>query len=312
MSNPTQPVTIGFDIGGTNLRAAVVSGEGEILDRIQVQSHSDASEMEDAIVRMVETLQRGHDVQAVGIAVAGFLDQHRRTLRFAPHLPWRDAPLQEMLSSRLNVPVVLEHDANSAAVGEHAFGVAREAQNWAFVSIGTGIGAALMIDGVIYRGAFGTAPELGHLPVVPGGRPCPCGKRGCLERYCSGTAMAVTAQEIAVSENAPEQLWTGEKVIQAARNGQRIGQQVLAEFSQWLGVGLSIVVDMFDPELIVIGGGVSANHDLFLEVAGQQAKTMVVGAGHRPFPRVLPAMLGADAGIIGAAEVARREVEVHA
>ncbi|MEJ5998576.1 ROK family protein [Corynebacterium sp. H130] len=306
MSKQTVPVTIGFDIGGTNVRAAVITEDGRIIDRLQQQSQGTAQSMEDDIVELTERLMSTHDVCGVGIAVAGFLDENQETVRFAPHLPWRDAPLKQRLSSRLSVPVVLEHDANSAAIGEYAFGAATETKTWVFMSIGTGIGAALMHDGEIYRGAFGTAPELGHLPVVPGGRPCPCGKRGCLERYCSGTALAATAQEIAVAEGAPEQLWTGESVIQAARCGECIGERAIAEFAEWFGVGLSIVVDMLDPELVVIGGGVANDHDLFLAEGVDKARGMVVGAGHRPFPSVVPARLGGEAGMIGAAHLAWR------
>ncbi|MFV8395120.1 ROK family protein [Corynebacterium hindlerae] len=301
------PVAIGFDIGGTNVRAAAITATGTIIDREHKQSHGDAASMEDAIVAMTQTLSSRHDVAAVGIAVAGFLDEHRQNVRFAPHLPWRDAPLQQRLSQRLGIPVSLEHDANSAARAEAAFGVAQQADTWAFISIGTGIGGAVMTGGEIYRGAFGTAPEIGHLPVVPGGRPCPCGKRGCLERYCSGTALAATAQEIAVAEGAPEQLWTGESVIAAARAGNSIGKRAIVEFSSWLGVALSIMSDMFDPELIVIGGGVAQNHDLFLADGVEKARGLVVGAGHRPFPQVVPAALGADAGMIGAAHLALME-----
>lgn len=306
MPGKSAPVTIGFDIGGTNLRAAAVTDRGEVIDRLQLQSQGTAASMEDAIVAMTEELMLKHQVAGVGIAVAGFLDERRENVRFAPHLPWRDAAVRERLAARLPVPVALEHDANSAAIGEYAFGAAQNAGIWVFMSIGTGIGAALMHDGVIFRGAFGTAPELGHLPVVPGGRPCPCGKRGCLERYCSGTALAATAQEIAVAEGAPEQLWTGESVIQNAREGGCIGQRAITEFADWFAVGLSIVVDMFDPELVVIGGGVANDHDLFLADGVDKAEALVVGAGHRPFPRVVPAQLGADAGIIGAARVAWR------
>ncbi|QGU01697.1 Glucokinase [Corynebacterium kalinowskii] len=308
MSETTAPVTIGFDIGGTNLRAAAVTESGQIVGRLQVQSQGTADSMEDAVVSMTDQLMEQHDVRGMGIAVAGFLDEHREKVRFAPHLPWRDAPLRSRLAARLPIPVSLEHDANSAAIGEAAFGAGREKRTWVLMSIGTGIGAALMHEGEIYRGAFGTAPELGHLPVVPGGRPCPCGKRGCLERYCSGTALAATAQEIAVAEGAPEQLWTGESVIEAARAGNCIGERAIAEFAEWFAVGLSMVVDMFDPELVVIGGGVAKNHDLFLVDGVDKARSLVVGAGHRPFPTVLPAQLGADAGMIGAAEVAWRQL----
>lgn len=295
-------VTVGFDIGGTNLRAAAVTVHGEIIDRIHAQSQGTEQSMEDNIVAMTEKLAQRHDVSAVGIAVAGFLDAQREVVRFAPHLPWRDAPLRDRIAARLSIPVTLEHDANSAAIGEHTFGAAQGVDTWVLFSIGTGIGAALTIGGDIYRGSFGTAPELGHVQVVPGGRQCPCGKRGCLERYVSGTALAETATELSGQSG-----WTGEKVIAAARAGDAVGKQAMSEFTHWLAVGLSMVSDIFDPELIVVGGGVAKNHDVFLDPAAHAAASLVVGAGHRPFPRVLAAQLGADAGIIGAAHLAYLE-----
>lgn len=181
-------LTIGFDIGGTNLRAAVINPAGEIVDSTSVPTAREAQTLEDDIVRCVDNLAASHDIEAVGLALAGFLDPECEVVRFAPHLPWRNAPVREILSRRLDVPVRLEHDANSAAWGEWRFGAGRGAKDWVFFAVGTGIGATLFTDGTIYRGAFGTAPEFGHLVVSPGGRLCSCGKRGCLERYASGTA----------------------------------------------------------------------------------------------------------------------------
>ncbi len=135
-------------------------------------------------------------MDAVGLALAGFITPDRRTVRFAPHLSWRDAPVAERMSTRLGLPVVLEHDANAAALAERHFGAAAGASTVVFIALGTGIGSALLQDGELFRGSFGVAPELGHIRVVPDGRPCPCGKNGCWERYCSGTALATTAVEL--------------------------------------------------------------------------------------------------------------------
>ncbi|MDU0478084.1 ROK family protein [Staphylococcus chromogenes] len=318
MASSGQPVSIGFDIGGTNLRASVVNSRGEVIDTLQAKSQRNASCMEDAIVSMTGQLQARHDVQAMGVAVAGFLDPTCSIVQFAPHLPWRDAPLRRMLANRVNIPVRLEHDANSAAFGEYRFGAAQAAGNWVLFAIGTGIGATLMNHGDIYRGSFGIAPELGHLPMVPGGRPCACGKRGCLERYCSGTALAFTARELLESEpdvesalrDTPE--FSGEDVMLAARKGDVLAQKALEDFTEWLAIGLSIVGDVFDPELIVVGGGVSANADLFLELAARRSTQLVVGAGHRPSPRIVPATLGVEAGMVGVAALAADEAGIWA
>ncbi|QPK78522.1 ROK family protein [Corynebacterium lizhenjunii] len=297
--------SVGFDIGGTNLRAGVVTQEGEIIDSLAVPTPATAAELEDAIVGMVQQLRQRHEISAVGLAVAGFLDPECTTVRFAPHLPWRDAPVQAILSERLGLDVTLEHDANAAAWGEWRFGAGRGTQDWVFFAVGTGIGATIFAHGEIYRGAFGTAPEFGHLVVVPQGRACSCGKRGCLERYASGTALEDTCRQLrgqypsALPADA-----AGEAITQAARSGDPLALAVMADFAQWLGQGLSMVADIIDPELIVLGGGVAADADLFLDGAREVLESNVVGAGHRPVARVACAELGSAAGMIGVAHLA--------
>ena len=161
-------LTVGFDIGGTNTRAAVVDDSGRIVASISTGTPQTGDELIDVIVDMVRQLQREYVVDAVGLAIAGFLDPDCEIVRCAPHLPWRnDQPVRAQLEEALGLPVRLEHDANAAAWGEYRFGAAKDADIWVFFAVGTGIGATLMIDGKIYRGSFGTAPEFGHLTVVP-------------------------------------------------------------------------------------------------------------------------------------------------
>lgn len=320
-------LTIGVDIGGTNFRAAIVDSSGTILDTEQLPTPSSAIALEDALELAIGELlgrHRAHHgeeaatIAAVGLAVAAFIDETRTTVRFAPHLPWRDQEIVARLSKRLGLPVYLEHDANSAAIGEHLRGAARGADNWVLFALGTGIGGAAMINGEIYRGAYGTAPEFGHITVVPNGRACPCGKRGCLERYCSGSALTLTAQDLMATKryrkselvqqysNRPEEL-TGRTIIEAARADDPLARETVADLATWLGRGLSMVQDVFDPELIVLGGGLSSEADLFLRGAVSEMGASIVGAGHRPQSRVAPATLGGDAGMIGVALLARRE-----
>ncbi|MDY3127841.1 MAG: ROK family glucokinase [Corynebacterium sp.] len=309
MSEASIPASIGFDIGGTNLRAGVVNEHGRIIDSESLHTADSVAELEAGIVRLVDSLSVRHPVEAVGLAVAGFLDPDCSTVRFAPHLPWRDAPVKDILEQRLGLPVRLEHDANSAAWAESQFGAGRGAQDWVFFAIGTGIGATLMSEGEIYRGAYGTAPEFGHIQVVPNGRECSCGKRGCLERYASGTALAQTAQELRgqfTTALAPDA--SGEDIVAAARLGDELAKAVMDDFAQWLGLGLSMVCDILDPELIVLGGGVSKEADLYLDKTRAVMESSVVGAGHRPLARVATATLGWQAGMIGAADLARREL----
>lgn len=306
---PDTSLTIGFDIGGTNLRAGLIDKTGQVLT---VRSHPvprSVPEVTAAIVALVEELKATaapREVCGVGLAVAGFLDPEGEIVRFAPHLPWRDYAVRAELEAALHLPVVVEHDANSAAWGEYRFGAAQGHDNWVLLALGTGIGAALMIDGQLYRGSFGTAPEFGHIRVVPHGRPCPCGKKGCLERYCSGSALEITAREKA----AAIPTWTGphlsgKDVTRLARQGDPFAQEIMADFTGWLGIALSFVADILDPDLIVIGGGLSQDADLFLPAARQDMSAAMVGAGHRPIADVFPAALGGDAGMIGVADIAR-------
>ncbi|WP_151529252.1 MULTISPECIES: ROK family glucokinase [Corynebacterium] len=308
--------SIGFDIGGTNLRGAVVTPEGRIIDSTQVPTPSTQRGLDEAIAYVVTSLRSRHDVGAVGLAVAGFIDPDCERVRFAPHLPWRDKNVRADIERLIDLPVVLEHDANAAAWGEYRFGAARDAQTWVLFAIGTGIGATLMHNGEIYRGAFGTAPEFGHITVVPDGRRCPCGKRGCLERYCSGTALPDFAKEIIGSGEFEDSSFvrrfrsqadelTGRRIMQAACNGDPAALKVVEHFSHWLGEGLAIVADILDPELIVVGGGVAKDSPLYLEAAKQRFARRIVGAGHRPLADIKTVELGSDAGMIGAADRAR-------
>ncbi len=307
------PLAIGIDVGGTNLRAGVVDSDGRVADSISVVTPREARALEDALVSAIEALAGRHQVASVGLAVAGFISREQDRVRFAPHLPWRDARVAELLQPRVGLPVFLEHDANSAAWGELYFGPAAMGENVAVIAIGTGIGAALLVGGEMYRGSNGVAPELGHLPLVPGGRLCPCGKRGCFERYCSGTALAATADEMLVAH--PERATIlavgseldGSAVARAAAGGDPIALAAIADFAHWLGVGLSIVADVFDPDLIVVAGGVAASAPLFLEDARRSYAGMVTGAGHRRLARIRCSELGPNAALIGAAEMARRK-----
>src|SRR6478752_1917560 len=259
-------VTIGIDIGGTSVRAAVIDSEGEIHASLRDATPHTERETEDILVTLISKLAGTQPVSAVGLAVAGFVSQDRRRVMFAPHLAWRDADVPDRISARVQLPVVMDHDVNSAAWAEFARGASAGSQISLLVALGTGIGAGLIIEGEIYRGAHGVAPELGHLTVVPGGRPCACGKRGCWERYCSGTAMD--------------------------------------ELGRWLAQGLVLVTDVLDPEVIVVGGGVASAAGMFLPLAVSEFAGLITGAGHRPVPRVELARFGDRAGIIGAALLA--------
>ena len=195
--------TIGIDIGGTSVRAAVIGADLQIRASVRDLTPHTERETEDLLVTLIAKLAATQQVSAVGLAIAGFLSRDQQKVMFAPHLAWRDADVPERISGRVNLPVVMDHDVNSAAWAEYQHGASAGASISLLIALGTGIGAGLIIDGQIYRGAYGVAPELGHLTVVPNGRPCPCGKRGCWERYCSGTALAETARGLMGAGDAP-------------------------------------------------------------------------------------------------------------
>ena len=312
-------LTIGVDVGGTSVRAGVVDEFGTVHDTASAPTPRSVAALEAALVGVITELTGRHRVDAVGLALAGFITPDRRTVRFAPHLSWRDAPVAERISTRIGMPVVLEHDANAAALAERHFGAAAGASTVVFLALGTGIGSALLLDGELFRGAFGVAPELGHLRVVPDGRPCACGKTGCWERYCSGTALATTAVELLARDpNRSPVLHrllrdqgrvTGRLVAAAARDGDPVAGAAMDELARWLGEGLALVADTFDPEVVVIGGGVSMSAPLFLDEAREHYASRITGAGRRPLARIRTAQLGEAAAVVGAGQLAREAAQ---
>lgn len=309
-------LTIGIDIGGTSVRAAVVDAHGGMLDTLRAATPSTSAALEHCLDRLVGELADRWSVRAVGLAIAGFLSPDCEVVRFAPHLAWREAAVPAEMARRVGLPVFAEHDANSAAIAELHFGAASRGHNTLVLALGTGIGAGMLMGGKIYRGSFGVAPEFGHITVVPDGRPCNCGKRGCLERYCSGTGLVDTAVELlaqtdgghsilaAESQSDPGSL-TGRRVAAAATEGDRIAVAAFANLARWLGQGMAIVADVFDPDLIVIAGGLGMASGLYLDEAREHYAAMVTGAGHRQLARIRATQLGESAGVIGAAQVAR-------
>jgi glucokinase len=296
-----ESAAIGVDIGGSKVVAATVGPAGEVLDRedrVTPGRTTDASVVEDVIADAVEALRARCRVAALGVGAAGFVDRDQQRVMFAPHLSWRDEPLAKRLSERLAMPVLVDNDANAALWAEHRFGVARDARDVVMITLGTGIGGAVLVGGGVYRGRNGMAGEFGHMQVVPNGRPCECGGTGCWEQYCSGKALARFARE-ARSELA------GPALTDAARAGDPIALGAFNEVGRWLGTGVANVVAALDPELVVIGGGVSSAGELLLDPARRTLQETLVGGGFRETPRLVAAELGPLAGAIGAADLAR-------
>lgn len=313
-SPPALPC-IGVDVGGTSIRAAVVAPDGSIIDQCRCDTPAARTEAESRIAEVIGQLAAAHRIRAVGLALAGFMSSDTSRVMFAPHLAWRDAPVADIIARRVGLPVVMDHDVNCAAWAEHTLGAAAPAQISLTVAIGTGIGAGLVVDGRLYRGAYGVAPELGHLTVIPAGRACACGKRGCLERYCSGTALAATALErmastgsapLAAALEAGGGQLTGVDVARAARAGDAVALGAFADLGRWLGLGMAMACDVLDPEIVVIGGGVSGSADLFLDAARVTLEAELTGARYRVVPPLVPARFGDAASMVGAALLAAR------
>ncbi|HEV7172893.1 ROK family glucokinase [Pedococcus sp.] len=314
-------VTIGVDIGGTKIAGAVVSATGEILAcaRRDTPAH-DPDQIARDVAALVTDLGRGRDdVRAVGVACAGFVDRTGSTVLFAPNLAWRDEPMKMRLEALLDLPVIIENDANAAAWGEFRYGAATEADDMLLVTVGTGIGGGVVVDSQLMRGAYGIAGELGHMRVVPDGIRCGCGNRGCWEVYASGNALVREARElvgsgalngVALSDACggdPSKLM-GHHVTTVAQAGDPAAAELLADLGRWLGEGAASMAAVLDPELIVIGGGVIAAGELLLGPARAAYGRQLSGRGHRPVAQIVPAALGNDAGMIGAAALAAEGV----
>ncbi len=309
--------TIGVDVGGTKIAAGVVDLDGVIHEQVRLPTPgATAQAVEAGICAAVDQLRRRHAVGAVGLAVAAFVDRSRSVLRFAPNLPMRDRPLRMLIGERVGLPVVVENDANAAAWAEHRFGAGRGVGDVVTIAIGTGLGAGIVMNGALVRGGFGGAAELGHVRMVPGGLPCGCGSRGCWEQYTSGSALEREAR--ALCRRSPQRGAVllelaggraedvdGRMVTGAALAGDPAARELLAEMGRWLGEGIADLADVLDPELVVIGGGVCEAGDLLLEPARQAYEAELSAGSYRPHLRMVTAALGNDAGLVGAADLAR-------
>ncbi|MFK5584003.1 MULTISPECIES: ROK family glucokinase [unclassified Serinicoccus] len=323
--SPPGALAVGIDVGGTRVKAGLVDPGGTVVatsGRWTPGRRTGPADVEAVIVDVARELAAhplaaGQDVCAIGVGAAGFVDAGRGTVVFAPHLSWRDEPLQDRLRERLGRPVLVDNDAHAAAWAEHRFGAGVGESHLVVLTLGTGIGGAILTNGELQRGRHGLAGEFGHQQMVPGGRRCECGNRGCWEQYASGSVLRREGQEI-VRTGGPHAaalsaacggdaaLLEGVHLTRAARAGDPASREVMVEVGRWLGTGLAGVVAALDPGTVVVGGGVSEAGDLLLDPARAALARHLVGRGHRPVPQVLAARLGVDAGLVGAADLARR------
>ena len=310
-------LTIGVDVGGTKIAAGVVDDVGRILVSTRRDTPSeDPHKTADAIADAIRELAASHEVEAVGLGAAGFIDAQRSTVLFAPNLAWRDEPLRDLIERRVGLAAVVENDANAAAWAEVRFGAARGEDYVVVLTVGTGIGGGIVLGGQLLRGRFGVAAEIGHLNVVPDGQRCGCGLRGCWEQYASGRALVREAQEEARASPAmarellrlaggrPEGI-TGPMVTVAAQAGDVAALHCFDVIGRWLGRGMADLAAVLDPGLFVLGGGVSTAGELLRKPAYDTFLESLTARGHRPTAELRIAELGPEAGIVGSADLAR-------
>lgn len=309
---------IGVDIGGTKIAAGLVSETGELLKRESEPTPDDSTKIPEVVAELAERLSGGEKIVGIGIGAAGFTSTDRTTVRFAPNINWIDEPLAEHVSALVDLPVVVENDANAAAWGEFTFGAGEDTDDLLLVTVGTGVGGGIVHHGQLYRGGFGIAAEIGHMRIVPDGIACPCGQHGCFEQYASGSALVRNACErvangdpgtealAALAGEDPSRI-TGPALTDLARDGDELSVALLEEIGHWIGEGLAILASILDPRVIAIGGGVAGAGDLLLAPVVEAFETHLPARSHRPQAEVRLAALGTAAGIIGAADLARTE-----
>jgi glucokinase len=309
-------LTVGVDIGGTKIAAGVVDEEGSILERVKLATPKDSAQVAATIAEAVNTVRQGHEVEAVGLGAAGFVSADRATVLFAANMSWRNEPLRDRIGSLVDLPVVVENDANVAAWGEARFGAGHGVDNVVLLTIGTGVGGGVIIDGRLLRGHFGIGAELGHYRVVPDGLLCGCGQHGCLEQYASGSALTRLVKAGAARDPERAKLLLslgdgtaegvlGSHITLAAREGDPVALEGFAEVATWIGQAMADMTAILDPGVIILGGGVSEAGEILAGPAREHYQKAAPATGQRPLAEVATATLGPDAGIIGAADLAR-------
>lgn len=301
---------VGIDVGGTKTAAARVGDDGTVLAFESLPTPAD--DVDATLATIVEAARSviTPDVGAVGIAAAGLVEWGSGELVFAPNLAWRHVSLSSYLEAELKLPAVADNDNTAAAWGEYVFGAGRGVTDLLLVGVGTGIGGGIVNGGRLFHGAHGFAAEIGHIVMDPAGPLCGCGNRGCWEQLASGQAV-VRAARAAVGAKADSTLTattggdpskvTGVMVTRAAQEGDEVSIAILAEVGRWLGVGIGGLVNILDPEIVVMAGGVAEAGDLVLEPARAAYRDTVEAADMRPDIPIVKAALGRNTGVVGAA-----------
>ncbi|MGI9951156.1 ROK family glucokinase [Moorellaceae bacterium AZ2] len=310
---------LGIDIGGTSIKGGIVSREGRVLARAQVPTGKEAgvAGILDRIMKLIQALKsqagpEGLRLAAAGVGVPGSVEVERGLVRLAPNLGWQNVPLREKLQDLMNMPVTIDNDAHVAALGEMWQGAGRGYRDILMITLGTGIGSALILNGVVHRGVFGYGAEMGHLKVIKDGPPCRCGGRGCLETLASATAMVRLARR-ELERGCPSLLsgrphLEARDIIEAAVKGDELSREVLNTAAHYLGTALANAALLVGPAVIIIGGGAAQAGEAVLRPIREAFREALGPWQIKPVP-VLAAELGNDAGFIGAAYLAQNQWE---
>ncbi|MFC2047860.1 ROK family protein [Chloroflexota bacterium] len=317
-------LVLGIDLGGTKILTAVANTQGEMLSRDH--SITPAKEGKEAVVKSIlesvgRALDQAHiaaaDLTAIGVGAPGLSNPESGILFTSPNLSgWNDVPLRDIIEKELGRKAFLINDANAAAIGELYFGAGRDASNSVYITVSTGIGGGIIIDGKIYTGSIGTAGELGHMVIDDEGPPCSCGNRGCWETLASGTALAREAKHkikegvvtsILKYANGDLEKVNAEAIHEAAQAGDKLANELIAQTAYYLGVGLANLINIFNPEVIAIGGGLSNIGDMLLKPAFKEAGRRAFRQSYQAV-RFARAELGRDSGVLGAAAFALEQI----
>ena len=311
-------LTIGIDVGGTKVLGGVVDEAGKVLTTARKDTpRQGGSALTQTIANVAKELLQQHSVASVGVSAAGFVSSDRKTMLATPNIAdWNGVDLDNQLTKLIGLPVVIENDANAAAWGEAKFGAGKNQDHMMMLTVGTGIGGGIVVNGALYRGAFGIAAEFGHMRVVPEGHICGCGARGCFEQYASGNALLRHAREaINASPEVARNLLsrgdgtvaglTGQAITDAAREGDPVALAAFNTTGQWLGAGIASLAVLLDPACVVIGGGVIDAGEILLKPTRESLERNMPFAGKHPYPQIIAAQLGNEAGLVGVADLAR-------
>jgi len=309
---------IGIDIGGTKVLGGVVTGTGEILATARRDTPREGGRaLTQAIANVATELVQQYPVDSIGVSAAGFISSDRQTMLATPNISnWNGVNLVAELTEILDKKIVLENDANAAAWGEFKFGAGRGRSDLMMLTLGTGVGGGLILDGSVFRGAFGIGAELGHIRLVPEGQLCGCGIRGCLEQYASGSALMRHAREaidaspllarnlLDRGDGTIESL-RGSDITDAARDGDPVAIAAFNTMATYLGAGIASLCAVIDPSCVVLGGGVIDAGELFLGPTRDAALRLIPFSGKHPYPEIVAAELGNHAGLVGVADLSR-------